>query len=171
MPIAFSAALFCLVLTVSDGDTLKARCDSARGGEPQRTVRIAGIDAPESRQPYGQRARQALAGLVRDKPVRLLCHDAPDRYGRSVCKVMVAPDSCRREPCARTLDAGLAMVTLGLAWWEPHYAHEQTAQDRGQYEFAQEEARARRAGLWREPQPEPPWQWRRAHPHPGWPPR
>jgi len=167
MPVT-ATALFCLVLAVSDGDTLKARCD-LHGAETRRTVRLVGIDAPESRQAYGRRARQALTRLVRDKPARLLCRDAPDRYGRSLCKVMVAPASCTREPCARTLDAGLAMLTLGLAWWEPQYAHEQSAQERGQYEFAQTEAKARHAGLWREARPQPPWQWRRAHPHPAWP--
>ena len=166
MPLA-SAALFCLILTVSDGDTLKARCDHD-GTQRQRTVRLVAIDAPERRQAYGQRARQALTRLARGKPARLLCQEKPDRYGRSLCKVMVAPASCTREPCRRTLDANLAMVTLGLAWWEPQYAREQTAQERGQYEFAQIEAKAKRAGLWREPHPQPPWQWRRAHPDTGW---
>jgi hypothetical protein len=37
-----------------------------------------------------------------------------DRYGRSVCKAMVAPASAPRGP--KTLDAGLAMVTGGMAW-------------------------------------------------------
>jgi len=92
----------------------------------------------------------------------------PDRYGRSVCKVMVAPSSCTREPCARTMDAGLAMLTLGLAWWEPQYAREQTPQERGQYEFAEYEAKGKHAGLWTDGDPVAPWIWRQQHPHPRW---
>jgi endonuclease YncB( thermonuclease family) len=148
----------CLVVGVSDGDTLRARC-----GEPGRyediTVRINGIDAPEKRQPFGERARQAMSDLVYMKEVDLDCQKI-DRYGRSVCKLMVVPASAPRGP--RTLDAGLAMVTIGMAWWYRAYAREQTAQERGQYEFAEFEARAKRVGLWRDPQPLAPWEWRKA---------
>jgi len=163
MPIA-ATAILCLVLSVSDGDTLKALCDEASLPQNLLTVRLASIDAPESNQAFGRRARQALSELVLDKMARLECRGSPDRYGRSVCKVMVAPSSCTREPCARTLDAGLAMVTLGLAWWEPHFAEEQTPQERGQYEFAEVEAKAKHAGLWRDGDPVAPWTWRQEHP-------
>jgi endonuclease YncB( thermonuclease family) len=165
MPLATTAFL-CFVIAVSDGDTVKALCDDPAAPHNLLTVRLAGIDAPESSQAFGRRAKQAMAELVLDKPVRLACREKTDRYERSVCKVMVAPSSCTQEPCARTLDAGLALVTLGLAWWEPHYAWEQTPQERGQYEFAQVEAKAKRAGLWRDDDPEPPWEWRHAHPLP-----
>lgn len=47
----------------------------------------------------------------------------------------------------RTLDVGLAMVTLGMAWWYRSYAKEQSPQKRGQYEFAEQEAKARKVGL------------------------
>jgi len=167
MPIA-TAAILCLALSVSDGDTLKALCDEAALPQNLVTVRLAGIDAPESNQAFGQRARQALRDLVLDKTVRLECRANPDRYGRSVCKVMVAPSSCTREPCARTMDAGLAMLTLGLAWWEPQYAREQTPQERGQYEFAEYEANGKHAGLWTDGDPVAPWIWRQQHPHPRW---
>jgi endonuclease YncB( thermonuclease family) len=163
MPLATTAFL-CLVLSVSDGDTLKALCDEPAAPQSLMTVRLAGIDAPESNQTFGRRAKQALAGMVLDRPARLECRQKADRYERSICKVMVASSSCSQEPCAKTLDAGLAMLTLGLAWWEPHYAWEQTPQERGQYEFAQYEARAKHAGLWRDEDPVPPWDWRKDHP-------
>jgi endonuclease YncB( thermonuclease family) len=69
-----------------------------------------------------------------------------------------------------TLDAGLAMVTLGMACWYRAYAGEQTPEARRQYELAEEEARAKRAGLWADPEPVPPWEWRKARcaeAHPG----
>ena len=169
MPIAATTSLLCLVIAVSDGDTLKARCQDPRHGpETTHVVRLASIDAPERGQPYGWRSKKTLSELTLRKPVRLECRKKDDRYGRSLCNAWVTPASCTRTSCEFTLDAGLAMLTQGLAWWEPRFAREQTAQQRGQYEFAQTEAKARRAGLWREgDKAVPPWEWRRDHP--GWP--
>lgn len=159
LPLAIHAApQTCLVVGVSDGDTLKARCGP--GGRYRAIkVRLNGIDAPERRQPFGERAKRAMSSLVYMREAELDCIDV-DRYGRSVCKVMVAPASAPGGP--KTLDAGLAMVTLGMAWWYRTYAREQTAQERGQYEFAEAQARANRVGLWRDADPMPPWEWRHA---------
>ncbi|WP_326538503.1 thermonuclease family protein [Pseudorhodoferax sp.] len=146
----------CLVVGVSDGDTLTARCGEP-GAYQQIKVRLSGIDAPEKRQAYGERARQALAALTFQHQARLDCAKT-ERYGRSVCSVWVAPATAPDGP--KTLDAGLAMVTQGLAWWYRAYAREQTPEARGQYEFAEREARARRAGLWGDAEPTAPWDWR-----------
>jgi len=159
MPLA-SIALLCLVIAVPDGDTLRARCGHAGKAQPV-TVRLSAVDAPERAQPYGRRARQALAGLVHRKEVELACVDT-DRYGRRVCKVMVAPASAPAGP--RTLDAGLSLVSTGMAWWYTGFAWQQSPQERGQYEFAQAEAKAKRAGLWRDARPVPPWRWRQTAP-------
>ena len=148
----------CLVVGVSDGDTVTARCGKP-GAYEQVKVRLSGIDAPEKRQPYGERARQALAAFVFQRWVRLDCPKT-DRYGRSICSVWVAPNSAPDGP--KTLDAGLAMVTQGMAWWYRTYALDQAPQARGQYGFAEQEARAKRVGLWRDASPMPPWEWRRA---------
>jgi endonuclease YncB( thermonuclease family) len=152
-----AAAEQCLVVGVSDGDTLTARCGQP-GSYQQIRVRLGGIDAPESRQAFGQRAKQALSDLTFQRWAELDC-PKQDRYGRSVCTVWVAPSSAPDGP--QTLDAGLAMVTQGMARWYRAYAREQTPQARGQYEFAEQEARAKRAGLWRDPAAVPPWEWRR----------
>lgn len=159
LPILTAAApRDCLVVGVSDGDTITARCGEP-GAYEQVKVRLNGIDAPEKRQPFGERAKQAMSGLVYMKDVELACFKT-DRYGRSVCKVMVAPASAPEGPL--TLDAGLAMVTLGMAWWYRAYSREQTPQERGQYEFAETEAKAKRTGLWRDADPVAPWDWRKA---------
>lgn len=52
------AALLCLIVGVSDGDTLTARCPAANPAHPyqQVCVRLAEIDAPESRQPSASAA-------------------------------------------------------------------------------------------------------------------
>src|SRR5262245_41941838 len=65
------------VVKVVDGDSLEVR-DS--NGLVHR-VRLAGIDAPEYSQPFGNRSRQALASLVLDKDVRLEIVKR-DAYGR-----------------------------------------------------------------------------------------
>ncbi|MDM0013551.1 thermonuclease family protein [Variovorax sp. J22P168] len=156
--LAYAAPRTCRVVGISDGDTFTALCDNGIRQEQIR-VRFNAIDAPERQQAFGTRARQALSQLIFGKEVDLDCPKT-DPYGRSVCRVMVAPNSAPDGP--RTLDAGLAMLTIGMAWWYRAYAGEQTPQERGQYEFAEQEARAKRAGLWRDADPMPPWQWRQA---------
>lgn len=152
-----AATLLCLVVGISDGDTLTARCGEP-GAYEQVKVRLQGIDAPERKQSFGERARQALAELTFQKEAELRCTKI-DRNKRHICSVWVAPASAPKGP--RTLDAGLAMVSVGMAWWYRHYAKEQSPQERGQHEFAEQEAKARKAGLWRNTAPIAPWDWRR----------
>jgi endonuclease YncB( thermonuclease family) len=87
---------------------------------------------------------------VAGKAVEVRWHER-GRYGRVVGQVwVVAPDArCRGAGCPKTLDAGLAQVTVGLAWHYTRYAGEQSEEDRERYSVAEVEARARRAGLWR----------------------
>ena len=154
---ALAEARQCLVVGVLDGDTLTARCGEP-GSYEQIRVRLAGIDAPERRQAYGERARQHLAGLAFQRWAELECGKG-DRYGRSVCLVRVAPASRPDGPA--TLDVGLSMVSAGMAWWYRAYAREQAPEDRGRYEAAELAAQALRAGLWADPGPVPPWEWRK----------
>ncbi|MDA8455275.1 thermonuclease family protein [Acidovorax sp. GBBC 3334] len=152
--------LLCLVVGIADGDTITARCADSAGGYERMQVRVQGIDAPEKKQPFGTRARQALSDLTFNQWADLHCNKT-DRYGRKVCSVWVAPSSAPDGP--RTLDAGLAMVSTGMAWWYRAYAREQSPQERGQYEFAEEEARSLRTGLWADTDATPPWIWRRSN--------
>jgi len=151
-----AATLLCLVIHVSDGDTLTARCDAAPKKTQTLKVRLAGIDAPESRQPYGSQARKALQALVLKKNVTLRCNTI-DTYKRHICAVRVAPSGKGKH----TLDVGQAMLTQGMAWWYRHYAAEQSPQQRKQYERAEKSAKTQRAGLWGSRKaPTPPWEWR-----------
>jgi endonuclease YncB( thermonuclease family) len=74
-----------------------------------------------------------------------------DRYGRVVGKVLV-----------NGRDAGLAQVAAGLAWHYKAYLREQKSEDQMSYAAAEEAARRRRLGLWRDSMPTPPWDFRRA---------
>ena len=50
-----TALLLCLVVGISDGDTLTARCGAADSAQTVK-VRLAEVDAPEKAQPFGQRS-------------------------------------------------------------------------------------------------------------------
>src|SRR5215470_127229 len=105
----------------------------------QHKVRLAGIDAPEKAQAFGERSKQNLSALVFGKDVRADCNKR-DRYGRDVCRVWVTPLDCPN--CELTLDVALAQLTIGLAWHYKRFENEQTPEERGQYSFAEDEARA-----------------------------
>ena len=65
-----ASVLMCVVLVVSDGDSLTVRCGDSAAAGPLR-VRVAEIDAPELRQAFGRRARQQLVGLCRGQRARI----------------------------------------------------------------------------------------------------
>jgi len=134
------AALFCLVVGISDGDTLKVRCPD----QPQIAVRLAEIDAPEKAQPFGQRSKALLSALCFRKQAEVR-PSTRDRYGRIVARVT----------CAGT-DANAAMVRAGMAWAYARYLTDPTIQA---MEIA---ARRERLGLWADAHPVPPWEWRKA---------
>jgi endonuclease YncB( thermonuclease family) len=127
------------VVGVSDGDTIRV----LRGTEVK--VRLAEIDCPERRQPFGTRAQQRTSELAFGQVVRVVETGAPDRWGRLVAEVLL--------PDGRSLNREL--VREGLAW---HYERYSDSPELGALEAA---ARRTRVGLWVEPGAIPPWEWRR----------
>ena len=152
--IAHAETLLGRVVGVADGDTITV-LDADR---QQHKIRLGGIDAPEKAQPFGERSKQSLSRMVFGKDVRVEW-DKRDRYGRIVGKVWVQPSD--GPTCPMNLDTGQAQLAAGLAWWYQKYAKEQAPEDRARYEFEEQEARARRVGLWGDADPVPPWEWRR----------
>lgn len=132
------------VVGVMDGDTVKV-LDKAK---MLHKIRLAGVDAPEKSQPYGQRAKQNLASRVFDREVTLDCGKL-DRYKREICVVLLDGQ-----------DINLAQVQAGYGWWYRQYAREQTLSQRLAYQAAELSARELRIGLWRDASPTPPWKWR-----------
>jgi endonuclease YncB( thermonuclease family) len=110
-------------------------------------VRLAGIDPPEKKQPFGNASRKNLRELVAGKEVSV-GFEKYDRYGRIVGKVWVTPPDC--PSCDNTLDAGLEQIISGMDWWYGKYAHEQSAGDQKRYEFSEQEAKEKKVGLWQE---------------------
>ena len=64
------------VVKVADGDTITILVD-----REQVRVRLANIDTPERKQPWGKKAKQALADLVAGEWVEVDVLDV-DRYSR-----------------------------------------------------------------------------------------
>ena len=141
------------VVAVTDGDTIKV----LDADNVTHKVRLTGIDAPEHGQPFGRASQKHLATLVAGREV-LVESSRKDRYDRLLGKVWVQPRDC--PSCGKTLDANHAQLLAGMAWWYRYYASSQPAEDRGRYESAEDEARARKRGLWSDPDPINPYQWR-----------
>ncbi|KAH9309809.1 hypothetical protein KI387_037720, partial [Taxus chinensis] len=61
--------------------------DGAKSGDDvlarKYRIRLRGVDAPESKMPYGKEAKEALLNLVEGKHLRILVYEQ-DRYARSV---------------------------------------------------------------------------------------
>ncbi|MEN9666453.1 MAG: hypothetical protein RLZZ326_2816 [Planctomycetota bacterium] len=127
------------VVSVHDGDTLTV-LDATK---TQHKVRLHGIDAPESKQAFGNVARKALADLVSGNEVDVEVV-AKDRYRREVGKVHVGGRYVNAE-----------MVRQGLAW---RYFQFDKENDFGGLE---DDARKQRRGLWADPHSVPPWEWRK----------
>ncbi len=125
---------------VSDGDTITV----LHNGKGER-IRLHGIDCPEKRQAFGNRAKQFTSTLVFGKAVTVQVMDR-DRYGRTVGMVLL--------PDGRSLNHEL--VRAGLAWWYWRYTPDDET-----LEQLEREARAAKHGLWADPHAVPPWEWRR----------
>ena len=143
-----------IVVSVTDGDTIKVLDENSN----QHKVRLTGIDAPERGQPFGQASKKYLTALVSGKEV-FVESNKNDRYGRVLGKVWVQPADC--PSCGKTLDINHAQLLAGMAWWYRYYAKQQSAEDRGRYESAEDEAKARDRGLWSVPDPVNPYDWRK----------
>jgi endonuclease YncB( thermonuclease family) len=135
--IASAEAVSGKVVGVTDGDTITVLIN----GRPQH-VRLSDIDAPESRQAFGQRAKQSLSDLVFGKDVQLTITDR-DRYGRLVARVRQG-----------STDVNLEQVNRGMAWAYRKYTHDEAVI------MAESRARVRASGLWSEDDQTPPWEWR-----------
>jgi endonuclease YncB( thermonuclease family) len=133
------------VVGISDGDTLTVLDAEQR----QRKIRLAGIDAPEKRQAWGQRAHQFLGERVFQRVVRIEV-SKKDRYGREIGRVLLDGE-----------DINLELVRAGLAWHYRAYAREQPPEERGLYAEAEQQAREHRQGLWSDAHPVAPWDFRR----------
>lgn len=134
------------VVAISDGDTLTLLVPDGASFK-QVKVRLGEIDTPESRQPYGNRARQALSDLAFNQQARVVVQDT-DKYGRTVGRVYVGG-----------VDVNAEMIRQGAAW-----AYRQYLKDQSLLKL-EADAKAAKRGLWALPEAAncPPWDWRRGN--------
>ncbi|HHT2664557.1 TPA: thermonuclease family protein [Citrobacter freundii] len=135
------ASLTDRVVRVIDGDTVVVMTISERTVR----VRLAGIDAPEKGQPFGQRARQFLASRLASRVVEVT-GDRRDRYGRVL-----------RTLRADGRDINAELVCGGLAW----AYHVRDVAQTPAYLLCENAVREDKKGLWQATSPVPPWQWRK----------
>ena len=126
------------VVGIADGDTI-----SVMHGTRAEKIRLNGIDCPEKRQAFGQRAKQFTSKLAFGKNVTVKTF-GHDKYGRTIGDVILPDGSALNEE----------LVKAGLAWWYEKYSKDIRLRD------LQEEARQAKRGLWVYPDPVPPWEWR-----------
>lgn len=117
---------------VSDGDTITV----LDANKTQFKIRVAGIDAPEKSQDFGNRSKEHLSDLVFGKAVSLP-EAKIDKYGRTVSRVLFG-----------NKDAGLEQIKAGLAWHYKKYEIEQSPADRANYNSAEIQAKNAKLGLW-----------------------
>ena len=133
------------VVSITDGDTVKVlRSDT----HIQVKIRLAGIDTPEKKQAYGQKAKKFTASLIANRVVEVK-PITKDRYGRTVGYIY-----CNDQ------DVNLEIVKAGYAWVYRRYAPKPRSKA-DTYFAGENQARKRKLGLWADPHPVPPWEWRR----------
>jgi endonuclease YncB( thermonuclease family) len=129
------------VIGITDGDTIKVLTDQKK----QVKIRLAEIDTPERKQPWGNKARQALSDLTFRRMVTVM-PVTTDRYGRTVAHILVSDLNVNRE-----------MVRTGNAWVYRKYLRDKSLLD------VEADAKKANRGFWGLPEIQrvPPWEWRK----------
>ncbi|MGG7049082.1 MULTISPECIES: thermonuclease family protein [unclassified Campylobacter] len=125
------------VIKVSDGDTITILTEQ----KEQIRIRLNGIDAPEEKQAYGNKARLFLADMIAGQMVFVEEHKK-DRYGRVVGTIYF-----------NDYDINEQMVLNGYAWAYVKYDKK--------YKLHEIQAKRQGLGLWQDKNPIPPWEFRK----------
>ncbi|MGB5640938.1 MAG: thermonuclease family protein [Sedimenticolaceae bacterium] len=134
------------IIRVVDGDSLILGISHS-----QYRIELAGIDAPELNQPWG--------------------NTAADRLHNSLTGAFVVVTQAHTGANGTTTgtlifkgrDIALDLIHDGLAWSTIPPGAAQTG-DSHPYPVAEAQARLERRGLWSDESPIPPWEWRRRQP-------
>lgn len=125
------------VISIADGDTITLLVDQ----KPLK-IRLANIDAPEKKQPFGQRSKESLSKLCWGKDAQYEAQNI-DRYKRTVAVV-----TCDG------VEANRGQVQRGMAWVYPKYNKDASLP------AIEQSARLTGLGLWADIAPVQPWEWR-----------
>jgi endonuclease YncB( thermonuclease family)/thiol-disulfide isomerase/thioredoxin len=113
------------------------------------TIVLAGVDAPELKQEFGDVAQKHLTTLVLGKKVEVEFSELTvgHVFGRVTHNQM---------------DIGLQVIRDGVAWYDTKKVNSLSEVERRTYAEAEQAAREEKRGLWQVGSPMPPWEWRRA---------
>lgn len=128
------------VIGIKDGDTFQILKDGA-----PVTIRFTHIDCPEKAQPFGNKAKQFLSGLIYGKYIRIAPGFSYDRNKRLLAEVYINDSICVNKE----------IVKNGFAWHFLRYSNSK------EYALLEKEAKNKKRGLWSHPKPIAPWDWRR----------
>ena len=142
LPAVQASAWQGIAVKVLDGDSLKIK----RAGMVYE-IRLYGIDTPEYKQPFSNKAKQFTKRLTLGKAVFVQKKDI-DKYGR-----------IGTQKIDYFLKHTSELVREGLAWFYPKYCLEQPLC--GELQSIEAQARKQRRGLWRDKNPVSPWEWKR----------
>jgi endonuclease YncB( thermonuclease family) len=132
------------VLRVIDGDSLMLEASGA-----QHRVALAGIDAPELNQPWGDSAARRLQDTLTGAFV-VVSAQRPGGAGGLSGSIEF-----------KGRDVALDLLYEGLAWSTATMGIPDSDREHP-YDRAERAAREARRGLWSDARPIPPWQWRAA---------
>ena len=146
------------VVSIADGDTViivvadnstKSKFlqppSSQSSSKKQYRIRLNDIDAPESKQAFGNKSKENLKNYIYQKDV-VVKHESTDKYGRILGTIYY-----------QGKDINLQQVKDGYAWVYRHYSKKQD------YIKEEEKARQERKGLWADNNPINPYDFRRKY--------
>ena len=123
------------VISCVDGDTCRIKTKNGI-----IDIRLSGIDAPESDQPFGSEAQKYLFDLLKDKDLTIQCNGKS--FDRKVCTIFIG-----------SLDVQKNLVAHGWALDFPKYSG-------GKYAKEQEAAEKLKFGIWNAKDIFSPYCWR-----------
>ncbi len=127
------------IIHISDGDTVHLLTDK----KEKIKIRLNDIDAPESKQAFGNKSKENLKKYIYQKNV-VVEYKNKDRYGRILGTIYL-----------NNKDINLQQVKDGYAWVYRQYSK------KSEYYKAEETARKMRIGLWFDKNPIEPWEFRK----------
>ncbi|WP_418187298.1 thermonuclease family protein [Aliarcobacter lanthieri] len=135
----FSLELIGKVVKVTDGDTVTILTKD----NIQHKIRLNDIDAPESKQAFGNKSKDNLAKYIAGKTVKVE-YKSTDKYKRILGTIYLDK-----------LDINLQQVKDGYAWVYKKYSKNPI------YYEAEKVARENKKGIWADKSPLEPWEFRK----------
>lgn len=139
-PLSLFSQTAAKVVGISDGDTITVLL----AGNIQKKLRLAEVDCPENKQPFGKNAKQFTSDQVFAKQITFT-ETNTDRYGRSVAKVYYNNGKYLSEE----------IIKAGYGWWYYSYSKDPSLGT------LQASAKAKKLGLWQDKKAVSPWDYRK----------